>query len=145
MINWVRNAYFAFYSLIPLMRIIAKFGTRCDCRRTYYKTTLLLSFGFFHFVFLQSADTQSLIYTKEVINVNVLFRIIFDFTDSMINLIKFYFFFFNIFIFVRQFYYTSRFRSWKPIYLSLKIRGFSEKIRSFELLSERISRKTLHK
>ena len=47
---------------------------------------------------------------------NVLFRIIFDFTDSMINLIKFYFFFFNIFIFVRQFYYTSRFRSWKPIY-----------------------------
>ena len=57
----------------------------------------------------------------------MLFRIIFDFTDSMINLIKFYFFFFNIFIFVRQFYYTSRFRSWKPIYLSLKIRGFSEK------------------
>ena len=72
---------------------------------------------------------------------NVLFRIIFDFTDSMINLIKFYFFFFNIFIFVRQFYYTSRFRSKKPIYLSLKIRDFSEKIRSFELLSERISRK----
>ena len=90
--------YFAFYSLIPLMRIIVKLGSRCDCRRTYYKTTLLLSFGFFHFVFLQSADTQSLIYTKEVINVNVLFRIIFDFTDSMINLIKFYFFFFNIFI-----------------------------------------------
>ena len=57
----------------------------------------------------------------------MLFRIIFDFTDSMINLIKFYFFFFNIFIFVRQFYYTSRFRSWKPIYLSLKIRVFSEK------------------
>ena len=51
---------------------------------------------------------------------NVLFRIIFDFTDSMINLIKFYFFFFNIFIFVQQFYYTSRFRSWKPIYLSLE-------------------------
>ena len=49
------------------------------------------------------------------------------------------------FTFVQWFYWISQFRSWKPIYLSSKIRVFSEKICSFELLSERISWKTLHK